>query len=136
MKPEGWKAHNDPHLQASRLPSLQAYFQFRVFVVILLDSLHNCIFKIQENNISKIKRRKLWPIQHLPHSIARVTRILKPLNHLPVHAPSAAKSKKSFQMNSIVRIPAPSAMNPSTFRNVNWKGKGKVFLHANRLRAN
>jgi hypothetical protein len=76
------------------------------------------------------KRRKLWLIQNLPHSIARVTRALKPSNHLLANAPNAAKSKKSFQMNLIVRIPAPSATNPSTFRNVKWTAKVKALRHA------
>ena len=83
----------------------------------------------------RFRRRKLWPI-HLHHNTARVTQILKPLNHLPANAPNAARSKKSFQMNLIDRIPAAGATNPLTFLNVNWKGKAKAFLHANRLRIN
>ena len=84
----------------------------------------------------KFSRRKLWPIIPLPHSIVRVIKTLKPSNHSHANAPNAARSKKSFQMNLTDRIPAAAATNPSTFPNVNWKGKVKVFLHANRLRIN
>jgi hypothetical protein len=75
-------------------------------------------------------------IMDLPHNIARGIKTLKPSKHLHANVPNAEKSKKSFQMNSIDRTPAPSARNPSTFRNVNWKAKVKAFLHANQSQLN
>ena len=82
------------------------------------------------------KWRELWQIRHPPHNIARGIKTLKPSNLLHANVPNAAKSKKSFQMNSIVRTTAESATNPSTFRNVSWSAKVKAFLHANGLQLN
>jgi len=82
---------------------------------------------------SDIKRRKRWLIIPLHHNIARVTRTLKPSNHLPVNAPNAARSKKFFQMNLTGHTPAVDATSPLTLPSVSWKGKVKVFLLAKRL---
>jgi hypothetical protein len=80
------------------------------------------------------KERKLWRKIQRHHNIARAIRALKVSNPLPVNAQSAAKLKKSFQMNLIGLIPVVVVVSPSILLSVNWKAKAKVFRHAKGLR--